>query len=338
MPSLEHPRQEREISRSALLGGLFYYRVRMNGNHQNKRVFAVVVSWNLKERTEQCLKALSEEKDLSGIILVDNGSKDGTVSSVREKFPTVEIICNDENLGYAVGNNIGIRKAMEKGAEYVLLINSDAAPGEGAVHALIKAAEEENAGAVGGKPVKMDSPDILDGGWGVINWRNMASRLEGENKKDGAKFSMRREVDYPLGMALLLRTQALREVGLFDESYFAYHEEMELCYRLNLGGWKVIFEPAKFLHGGSESIKRAGACLGREYLLARNSVRFVMKYGNTFQKTKFWLFVAGASLLKLFPELLRGRIKEHLARIHGWWDGLQGKGLSRSTMQKYKLL
>jgi len=297
----------------------------MGGEAKIARVFAVVLSWNLRERVLEVLGALQAEDALEGLILVDNGSVDGAPDAAREAFPEVEVIENGRNLGYAGGNNVGLRRAMEKNADYVLLLNSDALPTEGAVKRLIQAAVEEKAGAVGGKPVRRDNPAILDAAWGVINWRNMASRLEGKGAPDGHRFSARRSVDYPLGVALILSVEALREVGLFDEDYFAYHEEMELCERIRRAGWPVLFEPAKFLHGGSESLKKARAELAREYLLARNSVRFVEKYAGVSQKVKFWFFVLAASILKMPVEIATGRTKAHFARIRGWMDGLMQK-------------
>lgn len=296
-----------------------------------------MVSWNLRERVIETVGALNKESAVEKIILADNGSRDGTPQAVRQAFPTVEVIENGKNIGYAAGNNVGIRRALDMAADYVLLINSDAAPESGAIDSLIAAAIEENAGAVGGKPVRRDDPSTLDAAWGVINWRNVASYLEGEGKPDGPAYSVRRPVDYPLGVALLVSAKALRDVGLFDEEYFAYHEEMELCERLRRAGWPVIFEPARFLHGGSESLKSAGAELGREYLLARNSVKFLRKYGSTSNKIKFWVFVAAASVLKIPAEIARGRISAHFARINGWLDGLISRK-SNEPLRKYGLI
>ena len=298
---------------------------------------AVVVSWNLRGRVLETIGALCKDEAVDKIILVDNGSCDGTPSAARDAYPGVEVIENGRNIGYAGGNNVGIRRALDIGADYILLLNSDALPVEGAISRLIAAAVEENAGAVGGKAVRRDDPSVLDAAWGVINWRNLASRLEGEGKPDGPEWSDRRCVDYPLGVALLLGASALRGVGLFDEEYFAYHEEMELCERMRRASWPVIFEPARFLHGGSESLKSAGATLGREYLLARNSVRFVKKYGSTVNRAKFWMFVLAASMLKIPIEILNGRLRAHFARIHGWYDGLMDRKIEK-PLKKYGLL
>jgi len=301
------------------------------------RVAAAVLSWNLRDRVIECISALLKENAVDKVILVDNLSRDDTPEAVRESFPSVLVIENDKNLGFAGGNNVGIRKAMESGADFVLIMNSDALPAEGSIARLIEAAVVEGAGAVGGKPVRRDNPAVLDAAWGVINWRNFASRLEGEGAPDGPAYSERRNVDYPLGVAMLLNVMALKEVGLFDEQYFAYHEEMELCHRMRLKGWPVIFEPARFLHGGSESLREAGAHLVREYLLARNSVRFVKKYGTAPQKIKFWIFVLAASIFKLPVEILRGGWRKHIAHIHGWLDGLRNKKISEAILLKYGL-
>jgi len=303
----------------------------------DRRIVAVVVSWNLRDSVLRCIDKLVSRDVVSHVVLVDNASVDGTPEAVRERFPQVEIVEMDRNTGFAAGSNAGIRSAMEHGSDFVLLVNSDVETPDGAVERLLTASIEEGAGAVGAKMLKMDDPSRLDGAWGVINWRNFVSRVEGEDETDGPLFSKRRKVDYPLGAFLLLNVEALEKVGLFDEDYFAYHEEMELCKRLDRAGYPVIYEPVAVPHKSGESVRAAGASRAREYLLARNSVRFVDVYGGFFQKLKFRVFVVSAIILKLPSALLTGKFKNHAANVHGWIDGFMGKSLDDKLKIKYRL-
>lgn len=303
-----------------------------------KNVIAVVVSWNLREKVLRCLESIHSQDVVSGTILVDNGSSDETPNAVREKFPDIEIIELGRNTGFAAAANTGLRRAASIGAEFALLVNSDVVSPSGAVAALVNAAVEERAGAVGAKLVRMDDASRLDGAYGVINWRNFISRIAGENEQDGEMFSRRKKVDYALGAFLLLRMKALDKVGLFDESYFAYHEEMELCERLRRGGYPVIFEPTAVKHEAGGSVRAAGANLAREYLLARNSVRFAVKYGGVWMKLKFWLFVIAASALKFPKAIIDGKLQEHLANVRGWQHGFSGRPFDDKLKREYKLL
>jgi GT2 family glycosyltransferase len=301
------------------------------------RVIAVVISWNLRDDVLNCIESLISQKAIGKIVLVDNASSDGTVQAVRTRFPAVDVIENKRNIGFAAAANAGIRRAMELGAEFTLLVNSDVIAPPGSAERLINAAVEENAAAVGAKLFRKDDPSRLDAAYGVINWRNFISRLEGSGEPDGPQYSMRRKVDYPHGAFLLLRNSALEKVGLFDESYFAYHEEMELCERFRRAGYPVIFEPVAVYHAVGKSIQAAGAELAQGYLLARNSVRFVRKYGTTLQKFKFWIFVAAAIFIKYPFAVWHGTSTERIAAIHGWWDGLLNKPFDNKLRAKYHL-
>ncbi|GEM_PF-1683612 len=302
------------------------------------RVIAVVVSWNLCDRVLRCVDNLAGAAAVERVIVVDNGSSDGTARVVKERFPSVEVIENEHNIGFAAAANKGIGRAIELGADFVLMVNSDVEAPATAVRRLVVAATEEEAAAVGAKLLRENDPSRLDGAWGIINWRNFISRVEGEGKPDGPTYSRRRKVDYPLGAFLLLRAEAIQKVGMFDESYFAYHEEMELCEKLRRAGFSVVYEPVGVLHGARESVRAAGAQLAREYLLARNSVRFVRSYGAFLQKVKFWSFVVAASSLKFPAALIRGALRAHIANIHGWWDGLLNRPFDRKLQVRYRLI
>lgn len=301
------------------------------------RVIAVVISWNLRDDVLNCIESLVSQKAIEKIILVDNASSDGTAQAVREKFPAVEVIVNLRNIGFAAAANAGIRRAMELGAEFTLLVNSDVIAPPGSAERLVNAAMEENAAAVGAKLFRKDDPSRLDCAYGVINWRNFISRLEGSGEPDGPEYSRRKRVDYPIGAFLLLRNSALAEIGLFDESYFAYHEEMELCERFHRAGYPVIFEPVSVLHASGKSVQAAGAELAQGYLLARNSVRFARKYGTALQKVKFWIFVVAAVIIKFPFAVLHGTSTARIATIHGWWDGLLNKPFDDKLRAKYRL-
>jgi len=301
------------------------------------KTIAVVVSWNLRESVLLCLESLKNQVALDGVTVVDNASTDGTPDAVEATYPEVRLVRNSRNIGFAAAANKGISMAIEEGADFVLLANSDVVAPPGAVARLVRAAREEDAGAAGAKILREDNPRYLDGAWGVINWRNFISRVEGEGKADGPEYSSRKIVDYPLGTFLLLNVEALKKVGMLDESYFAYHEEMELCHRLKKAGYGVIYEPVGIYHGVRKSLRAAGAELAREYLLARNSARFAAEHGSFAQKAKFWCFVTAAAVLKTPAAMIKGGLDAHKANVQGWLDGLRGRPFDYRLKSRYNL-
>ena len=303
-------------------------------------VWAIVLNWNLYEETVQCIEGLlSQSYPNMKVLLVDNGSMDGSPEKLRERFRDIEVIENRKNLGYAEGNNVGIRRALEGGADYLFIINNDALAEKDAVERLVECAERNPAIAVvGAKTLLYTDPSVIYGAWGVKNYRNVVTRIEGENCPDGERYEMERDVDYVLGCAFLVRGEAARRVGLMDPEYFAYHDELDWCERLRKEGWRVVFSPgARVLHRGSLSLKRAGASLARDYFLARNSVRFIKKHGNTLQQVKFFTFVLLATVLKTPLEAGRGRLRAHLERTRGYLDGIRARPLTPEILQRLRL-
>ena len=213
---------------------------------------AVVLNWNGGDDTLAALESL----DGVDTVCVDNGSDDGSPDAVAARFPSVELIRTGVNLGFSGGNNVGIRRALARGADWVLLLNNDAVADPGLPAALAAAAAERpDAGVLACKVFFADPPDVLMYAGGRVNLRlGYWGRQDGFGQRDDGRFDTLRDVDRATGAAMAVSRAAIERAGLLDESLFAYAEDTEWCLRIREAGFGVVFVPdAKVWHVGSAS-------------------------------------------------------------------------------------
>jgi hypothetical protein len=242
---------------------------------------AVVVTYNALPHLERCLESLRRY----GTIVVDHGSTDGTLELVRDRFPPVRLV-QQENRGLGAGWNRGLR---ETEAPFVLVLNSDAWLLDDAGGQLLAfAREHERAGFVAPRLLNPDGtlqPSVraFPTPWRLATeylfLRKLAPRSKALNAFYGAGFSHdeTREVDFAKAAAFLLRRAAFAEVGGFDEEFFLFSEETDWCYRARSKGWSSFFYPgAEVVHVGGASWRRESATLHREQV--RGHLRFLAKH------------------------------------------------------------
>lgn len=223
----------------------------------------IIVSWNTRELLDHCLRSIYENP-VSGdyeIWIVDNSSSDRSVEMVKEKYPEVKLIENQHNPGFAAANNQAIRVSEGK---YILLLNPDTELKSDALNQLIQFMEQHpKAGGAGAMLILPDGsvqqschPSLSLGRelWRLFHLDKLHAIGSYEMEKWDKQAA--REVDGLQGAALILRRQALAQVGLLDEDYFMYTEEVDLCYRLRKAGWRLYWLPeAKVLHYCGQSTK-----------------------------------------------------------------------------------
>ena len=223
----------------------------------SKDYYVIVPNWNGIDLIEKCLESLRAQTIKHQVIVVDNGSVDGSNHLVRERFPEVELLEFPNNAGFAGGVNRGIRPALEYGAKYIFLFNNDAVAEPTWLEKLIETADANpKVGAVAAKILKEDGKRLDSTGdmysvWGLPFPRGRDEEDHGQY--DGAD---RRYIFAASGGASLYRAEMLREIGLFDERFFAYYEDSDIGFRGQLAGWKVLYEPAARVYhyiGGTSS-------------------------------------------------------------------------------------
>ena len=207
----------------------------------NIKVAVVIPNWNGKEDLDDCLRSLTSQTQSSHIIVVDNGSKDGSVEFLKSKYPNIELIEHKKNLGFDGGVNAGIKRAMIDGFEYIALLNNDAVVD---INWLKNLVINMNTGTVGVVTCKIKSSDnshIDSTGEFLTSWGLSFPR--GRDEVDSGQYEKTEFVFGASGGASLYRSSMLKEIGLFDEDFFAYYEDVDISFRAQLAGWKVIYEP-----------------------------------------------------------------------------------------------
>jgi hypothetical protein len=225
-------------------------------------VCIVIVSYNVRDLLRDCLRTLSGQR----VIVVDNASGDGSTAMVRTEFPAVELIANTDNRGFAAACNQGIAASTE---EFILILNPDTLVTPAALQTLLDIMRTEpRAGACGPRILNPDGslqpscrrfptlPRLLLDEFGLGKLFPRSTFFGGYRMTWWAHDQLR-EVDQLMGAALLLRRAALEQVGPFDEHFFVYFEEVDLCLRLHGAGWKVLFVPdAQVVHHGGQSARQ----------------------------------------------------------------------------------
>jgi GT2 family glycosyltransferase len=231
------------------------------------RLVAVVLNWNGGDDT---LAALASVGGIEAIC-VDNGSTDGSDRAVEERFPDVELLRAGANLGYAGGNNAGIRRALERGADWVFLLNNDAVAEPGLPEALARAAgARPDAGLLACKVLFEDGETVQYAGADFRAWLGYSGRLRGHGEPD--RFHEAVDVGRVDGAAFAVSRGAVERAGLLDESLFAYVEDVEWSLRIRAAGFAAVLVPdARVRHKGSAS-SGGSASTANLYYSTRNTI------------------------------------------------------------------
>lgn len=290
-------------------------------------VAVVVLNWNGLSDTIRCLESLKAVAypDCE-IILVDNGSTDGSVACLRSRYPQIVMIENEENLGFAGGNNVGIRHALKKEANYVLILNNDTVVEPGFINALVDVAESDpRIGIVGPKIVYYHDPTKIWSAGGRINlFTGVFANLEAHDSR--AACHGVKSVDYVSGCALLIKTKVIEEVGLLDKDYFLYLEEADWNFRARARGYhSVVNCDTTVLHIAGASLRKAPDLI--YYYFARNTLLFLKKHGKWYHYVTFVpSFTAwwGAIIMWNLARANYGRCKYVLDGIRDYLRGHYG--------------
>jgi GT2 family glycosyltransferase len=237
---------------------------------------AIVLSWNGREDTLRCLESLTrvEHADL-GIICVDNGSTDGSQQAIGERFPQVVQIEAGANLGYAGGNNLGLRHALESGARWMVLVNNDATVAPDVIEGFERVARERpRAGILAGKVYFAERPHtIWFAGQRVSELLGYSGRPRGYGRPDGPRYCRVARTGRAVGALMAISRQAIESVGLLDEELFVYVEDVDWALRTRGAGMEVVFAPeARAWHRVSASSGGEAASTHTLYYGVRNTV------------------------------------------------------------------
>lgn len=282
--------------------------------NESPELSVVIVSWNTRELLERCLRSLIADAKNSGIstetIVIDNASSDGSVAALRQRFPEVTLEALKENLGFAAATNRGIRRARGRD---ILVLNPDTEVLPGALSAMLRALHSmPHVGMVGPLLLNPDG-SLQSSGYRFPNLtqsfldffplhpRLVGSKINGRvSPGDGMSPYA---VDHPLGACMLVRRAVVERVGMLDEQYFLYSEEIDWCRRIVAGGWTVLIAPsAHIIHYGGQSTSQAPAAMLLQ--LHRSRARY------------FQFYHSDAFLHSV----------ELMARSAAWWSQVRDRG------------
>jgi GT2 family glycosyltransferase len=291
----------------------------------------VVVSYNARALLARCLDSVLDGRDGLDVelIVVDNDSRDGTPRTVEARYPDVRLIANAENVGYGRACNQGIAVA---GGRYVLVLNQDIVVQPGALATLVDFAERHPAAGLVGARLEYEDGRFQHSAFRLPDWRQaffgFFDRIVPLDSEVNGRYPLARldrpcEAEHLLGACLLLRREAIEQVGAFDPVFFMYFEETDLCARLARAGWRIYYAPtARVRHVGAASTSLASERMSVEF--HRSQAIFYRRHrgagGYALLKLIVWAGIT-YRLARSVRAYARGRIGVALLRerVVGYW-------------------
>ena len=285
-----------------------------------ERVVVVVLNWRRCEETIRCVESLlqSDYQELRPVI-VDNDSGDGSEERLRASFPQLPLVQTGANLGYAGGNNRGIEWALAEEAEYVMVLNNDTRVDRHCVSRLVATLRADTSIAQAGPKVVDAERGTLGAVGGEVRWAVAEPRQIGNSDVDHGQYSAVMDVDYVPGTALLVRSTALREVGLLPEEYFLYFEDVVWSLRFRRHGWRTVADPGAVVHHWESTSTGPDSPLKRYYMV-RNNLYFIDEWVEPARRAAVRRSVYRKFARWALRTALAGRVPEVRAMYLGYHD------------------
>lgn len=254
-------------------------------NSTQPKIFIVIVNYNGLEVLDSCLNSVfSSNYPNIEVVLVDNNSKDGSLEIAKRKYQKSHFIINDSNLGFAKAVNLGIRFSLEKMADYVLLLNSDAVLEKRAISNLIKNSSKDQS-------IGVLSPLIYDGygekiwfSGGKINWKKMKAT----HSKTAKEQFLLCDTDFLSGCAMFIKKDVFKKIGLFDERFFLYYEDVDFTFRAKKEGFSLCIDRTSTVFHKEISNKENK---DKVYWLVLSGLIFFKKNSNLFYRFYYFFYI-----------------------------------------------
>ncbi|MDO8638554.1 MAG: glycosyltransferase family 2 protein [Candidatus Daviesbacteria bacterium] len=260
--------------------------------------YIVVLNYKVKDEVLECIKSLTLSLGFNRdfkVLVIDNNSIDGSAEAIKKYFPKISLIENSDNFGFTGGNNIGIKYALERGANYILILNPDTVVEKNTIKNLLSEANKYQTGIIGPKIYFGEDRKIWYAG-GVLDMRNVLGKHRGVDEKDSGQYNKAGETDYVTGAAMLVSSEVFNKVGLFDERYFLYYEDADFCVRAKQAGFKVWYTPHSTVYHKNARSTGLGSPL-QDYYITRNRMLFASKFLSL--RTRFALLREAVKNIKI---------------------------------------
>ncbi len=242
--------------------------------HSSIGISVIIVNYNGRHLLKDCLDSLREQtfRDFETLV-VDNASSDGSVEFIEANYPDVRVIRNQKNLGYGGGNNAGIRESTGR---YIALLNNDTKVDPQWLQKLFEAAQKDRTiGMCASKILNYYQPGIIDN-TGLLIYRDGIGRGRGRLEKDAGQYDSGEEVFFPSGCAGLYKKEMFDEIGLLDEDFFLYVEDVDIGLRGRIAGWRCVYVPDALVYHKYSATTEPYSPL-KAYLVERNRIWVVIK-------------------------------------------------------------
>ncbi len=296
-----------------------------------KKVALVIVNWNGIEDTRRCLasvRAMRPDGNALEIIVVDNGSTDNSVACIAKEFPEVRLLALDTNLGFTGGNNAGIKYAMLNNADYVWLLNNDTLVDQRAL-SILGVFEDPNVGIAGSKIFFAAGHEYHKNRYsasqkgkvfwyagGLVDWDNMYASHRGVDEVDKGQYETVEQTTFVTGCSMMIRRNVIEKIGVLDDAYYLYLEDLDFCLRARNAGFLLMYYPRSIVwHVNAGSSGGAGNPL-HDYYITRNRLLVGFRFAPT--RTKF-------ALIREAVRFLRGNNPEKKQAVTDFLTGRLGR-------------
>jgi GT2 family glycosyltransferase len=303
--------------------------------HNNKQVAVILINWNSFAVTNDCICSLQKATyPYFDIIVVDNGSQDGSADALLKAHPDIVLLKNEKNMGFTGGNNRGFVYAMAQDYTYVMLLNNDTFVKPDFLEPLVSYMDSHpETGVIQSRIFFNHNRELLWNGGSYYNTFWGITYTKGIFRKSGPEYEKIKAVDWVTGCAFFTRTSILKKVGTFSENFFAYHEDVDLSFRITKAGFDLIYHPDSIVyHIAGESGKQKTK--GKEgfvlpiihYLNIRNKIWILKAYTPWYciPSTLLFNFFYCTGVMAYF--VARFRFQKLKAYFRGIRDGL-GSGM-----------
>lgn len=296
-------------------------------NNDERTVAVVILNWNSGEDIFRCLASVFDSTYKSiQVVIVDNGSTDGSTDEIRRLFPHVNIIINPQNLGFAKGSNQGMEWALDHGIEYVLLLNADARLHPDAIKELMAVTCQQDDSVVACPRMYLGSADLPDRrlwfAYGTVELWAGLFRNPAFNQPDSPRWSLPRDMEYASGCCMLIPAQILQSAGMLDEAFFAYCEDIDFSLRIRNAGFRLRYVPeARLWHGSTKPTNRTRTAAYR-YLSTRNNLWVVRKHGSRLEIAVCLCIQPFRSMFRIISITTTGQWNALSAELKGVVDGV----------------
>ncbi|WP_158827170.1 glycosyltransferase family 2 protein [Mucilaginibacter lacusdianchii] len=297
-----------------------------------KSVSIITVNYNQSFVTEQLLSSIAKTNTYFNIeiIVVDNASKDNPVPAWKQQYPDITFIASDKNLGFAGGNNLGVKAAK---GDYLFFVNNDTEFTENLTTQLVRILDEHpKVGMVSPKIRYFDQPEMLQYvGFTPMNYYTMRNSCIGQFEPDKGQYDKPAgPTGYIHGAAMMVRREAIEKAGVMAENFFLYYEEMDWCDHVKRAGYEIWIEPnALIYHKESVSVGRVSGL--KEYFMNRNRILFIRRNAPLQARLFFYVYFVALVVPRNIINYLRHGYKGFTGLLFKaiWWNVTQSKNSTR---------